>query len=58
MSKMEQSFQTDLSDVGIHENSERADQLGIKAFAQGNEIHFGSGNFNTDTQEGQELIGS
>ncbi|MGB1206698.1 MAG: DUF4157 domain-containing protein [Chitinophagales bacterium] len=55
--KMENSFQTDFSDVNIHENSDSAQKLGALAYTQGNNIHFAPKQFNTGSKSGQELIG-
>jgi hypothetical protein len=56
-SKMEGAFNTDFSDVKIHTNSEQSKQLGALAFTQGSDVHFSSGQYNPDTQSGQELLG-
>lgn len=56
LEKMESSFGEDFSDVEIHENSNKADQLHARAFTQGNHIHFRKGEFNTASQPGEELI--
>jgi LysM repeat protein len=55
--KMENSFGQDFSDVNIHDNSTKAEDLGAKAFAQGKDVHFAPGEFQPNTKEGQELIG-
>jgi hypothetical protein len=57
MEKMESSFAEDFSDVNIQENSTKAEDLGAKAFTQGKEVHFAPGEFQPNSQEGQELIG-
>ena len=43
--------------VNVHENSNKATELGAAAFAQGNDIHFAPKQFKPDTIEGQKLIG-
>ncbi|WP_139488474.1 eCIS core domain-containing protein [Brevibacillus dissolubilis] len=55
--QMEQSFQTDFSDVAITPNSSAAVGMGALAFAQGNQIHFAPGQFNPGTVQGKSLIG-
>jgi hypothetical protein len=55
--KMENSMQTDFSDVNIVENSSKATQMNAEAFAQGREVHFAPGKFDQSSQKGQELIG-
>lgn len=55
--KMENSFGEDFSDVNIHDNSTKAEDLGAKAFAQGKDVHFAPGEFQPNTKDGQELIG-
>lgn len=57
MTQMEESFGQSFADVSIHENSEQATQMGAKAFAQGNEIHFAGGQFNPTSMEGKSLLG-
>ncbi len=57
MDKMEASFGTDFSNVQIHENSSSASDNGALAYAQGDQIHFAPGQYQPDTQSGQELIG-
>ncbi len=57
MSQMAESFQTSLSDIRIYENSSKAKTLGAQAFTQGNEIHFDSGQYQPNTDEGKKLIG-
>lgn len=54
--KMEHSFGEDFSDVEIHENSNDARELNARAYTQGNQIHFKTGEFNPQSQKGQELI--
>lgn len=55
--KMENSFGTDFSGVNIHANSDKAPALNALAFTQGNDIHFAPGQYNPDSQKGQELLG-
>ena len=55
--KMENSFGTDFSDVNIHTNSKSAEGLGALAYTQGTDVHFASGQFNQNSNQGQQLIG-
>lgn len=55
--KMESSFDTDFSSVNIHKNSSSATDVGALAYAQGNDVHFAPGQYNPNSQEGQELLG-
>jgi hypothetical protein len=55
--KMENSFGEDFSDVTIHTDSDKATELGAKAYAQGKDLHFAPGEFQPNSKEGQELIG-
>ncbi len=55
--KMENAFGTDFSDIRIHENSKTAENLGAIAFTKGNDIHFKTGEFNPQTNKGQETLG-
>jgi len=55
--KMENSMGHDFSNVDIHENSDKATNLGAKAYAQGNEVHFAPGQYNPESEKGQQLIG-
>ncbi len=43
--------------VTIHENSDKASQLGAQAYTQGSDIHFAPGKFQPNTNEGKELLG-
>jgi hypothetical protein len=54
--KMESAFQTDFSDVQVHEGPE-AKSINAIAYTQGNHIHFQPGQYKPDTQSGQELLG-
>lgn len=55
-SRMETSFGSDFSSVRVHQGAS-ADQLGARAFAQGNDLHFAPGEYRPGTPEGDELIG-
>lgn len=55
--QMEGTFQTDFSNVNIHQNSQSATDVGALAYTQGNDVHFAPGQFKPDTSAGQELIG-
>ncbi|KRE86525.1 hypothetical protein ASG89_11000 [Paenibacillus sp. Soil766] len=58
--KMESAFQTDFSNVNIHNDSESTKinrSLGAEAFATGNDVFFREGRYNPDSREGQELLG-
>lgn len=57
MAKMEASFGTSFGDVKMNTNSQEAQAIQAKAFARGNEVHFAPGQFNPETQGGQELMG-
>jgi Domain of unknown function (DUF4157) len=54
--KMEQSFGADFSGVTVHQDG-RADAMGAKAYAQGEHIHMGRGQYDPASQAGQSLIG-
>ncbi|MEC0145530.1 eCIS core domain-containing protein [Paenibacillus alginolyticus] len=57
---MESAFNTDFSNVNIHNDSESSKinrSLGAEAFATGNDVFFREGRYNPDTREGQELLG-
>ncbi|QCK17114.1 hypothetical protein DCC35_16675 [Mangrovivirga cuniculi] len=54
---MENSFGTSFSDVNVHKDSPEATNMGAKAFAQGNDVHFAPGQYNPESKSGQELIG-
>jgi hypothetical protein len=53
--RMEKVFQTDFSDVRIHEGSE-AESIGVMAYTQGSHIHFRPGEYNPYSLSGQELL--
>ena len=55
--KMETSFNHDFSNVKIHTDSDKAKNIGAKAYAQGNAIHFAPGAYDPQSKEGQELLG-
>ena len=57
--KMEQHLGADLSGVKIHtggEAAEAASSLGARAFAVGQDVHFGDGEFNPGSKEGDRLL--
>lgn len=55
--KMEYAFQSNFSDVKIHQNSKNAVNVGALAYTQGNDVHFAPGQYNPSSRSGQELIG-
>lgn len=57
LGKMEGFFQQDFSAVRVHADSSRADHLGARAFAQGNQVHFGPGEFQPRSAGGKQVIG-
>lgn len=54
--KMESAFQTDFSDVRVHQGSAASD-IGAVAFTQGNNLHFAPGAYSPGTPKGDALIG-
>lgn len=54
--KMESALGMDFSNVKIHANSDKAEQVGALAYAQGNDVHFAGGQYNPNSQQGQELL--
>lgn len=57
--RMEPHLGSDLSGVRVHagpESATAADQLGARAFTVGNDVHFGAGQFNPNTKEGDKLL--
>ena len=57
--RFESSLGTDLSDVRIHtgaESESAADAVGARAYAVGNDIHFGAGQYDPSSSEGLFLI--
>ncbi len=57
MSRMENAFQADFSDVKVHPNSAKAPEVGAVAYTQGTDIHFAPGQFKPDTSQGRQLLG-
>lgn len=55
--RMEESFNTDFSDVRVHPDSASAPEVGALAYTQGSDIHFAPGQFKPDTTAGQQLLG-
>jgi hypothetical protein len=56
-SKMENTMNSDFSDVTMHPESSRAAEVGALAYTQGSDVHFAPGQFKPDTAAGNELIG-
>jgi hypothetical protein len=54
--KMERSFGADFSGVSVHQDG-RADAMGARAYAQGEHIHMGAGQYDPASRAGQSLIG-
>jgi hypothetical protein len=54
--KMESSLGNDFSNVKIHENNKPSD-IGALAYTQGDDIHFAPGQYNPESNKGQELLG-
>jgi hypothetical protein len=54
--KMEHAFGADFSAVSIHEGPEAA-AIGALAYTRGTDIHVAPGQYQPDTQRGQELLG-
>lgn len=54
--KMEQSFGVDFSAVRVHQGPQ-APAIGALAYTQGTDIHFAPGQYDPDSQRGQELLG-
>ena len=55
-SKMEGAFNADFSNVKVHEG-EKAPSVGALAYTQGSDIHFAPGQYQPNSQSGQELLG-
>lgn len=55
--QMENALGADFSSVNIHTNSQSATDVGALAYTQGNDVHFAPGQYNPETNSGQELIG-
>jgi Domain of unknown function (DUF4157) len=59
MRKFEQSLGTDLSSVRVHTggaSETAASSVGAKAYAMGQDIHFGAGHYDPSSTSGQHLI--
>lgn len=57
--RMEPKLGADLSDVRVHRSGESADAaqgLNAKAFTVGHDVHFGSGNYQPGSKEGDRLL--
>jgi hypothetical protein len=54
--QMESSFGTDLSSVRVHPNSPNVEP-GARAYTQGNDIHFGPGQYAPGEQASRQLLG-
>ncbi|MHA6485339.1 eCIS core domain-containing protein [Paenibacillus sp. strain BS8-2] len=54
--KMERSLGADFSDVRIHTGTQ-ANKVGALAYTQGSDIHFAPGEYNPESQSGQQLLG-
>ena len=54
--RMEAALFSDFGDVRIHEGG-HVEELGARAFARGNELHFAPGEYRPGTPEGDRLIG-
>jgi len=54
--KMERAFGVDLSAVRIHEGTQAA-SIGAAAYTRGTDIHFAPGQYNPNSERGQELLG-
>ncbi len=57
--RMESALGTQLGDVKVGtggESAEAASQLGARAFAVGNQVHFGAGQFSPGSKEGDRLL--
>ena len=52
-----QQLQGDLSGVNIHQNSQKASELGALAYTQGKDIHFAPNAYDPHTSSGKSLIG-
>ncbi len=57
MSKMESAFGADFSNIKINKNSSDAEDMGALAYTKGNQIDFAPGQYNPQSQSGQELLG-
>ena len=54
--RLEAHFGASLDNIRFRESSDAAD-LGAKAYARGDEIHFAPGQFRPDTEQGRKMIG-
>lgn len=57
--EMESQMNTDLNDVRVHTDStanKMSEDINAKAFAHGQDIYFKDGNFDTNSNEGKELL--
>lgn len=54
--KMERAFGMDMSGIRIHEGPQ-AESIGAAAYTRGTDIHFAPGQYNPDSERGQELLG-
>jgi diketogulonate reductase-like aldo/keto reductase len=54
--RMEAAFGADFSAVRIHQGGQAA-AVGARAYTQGSDIHFAPGQYQPETQAGQELLG-
>ncbi|GLR16684.1 eCIS core domain-containing protein [Portibacter lacus] len=57
MAKMETTLNANFSNVKINTNSSKATEVGALAYTQGDSIDFAPGQFNPNSNDGQELIG-
>lgn len=57
LQKMENFFNTHLSDVKIHADGGQAETIGALAFTTGNNIYFAKGRYNPYTPQGLKLLG-
>jgi hypothetical protein len=56
-SQWDSVFNTDFSDVRIHEGSPEPDKIGATAFTQKTDIHFAPGKYDPSSRSGKELLG-
>ncbi len=59
MSKMEHAFGADFSDVRLHTDgaaAQRSAELQARAYTHGNDIHFGRGEYDPASRQGQHLL--
>jgi nucleoid-associated protein YgaU len=58
-SQMESGFGRDFSDVNIHTDSnavQMSEDIGAKAFTNGNDVYFNKGQYNPSSKEGKHLL--